>query len=161
MLVACDVEPGVVFERNGVRVTAILVDHGPVRALGYRIDAGGHSIVFSGDDRASENLVSMSRGVDVLVHSILAFTPEELADTTAVGIRRRAALELLGTPEQVGALFARTRPKQAVYYHYIPDPTILPRTRAIYSGPLELSEDLMQITVDDSISVNRRLSTRR
>lgn len=154
-LVAFDVEPGVVFDRNGVRVTAIVVDHGPVRALGYRIDAGGHSVVFSGDDRASENLLAMSRGVDVLVHSILAFTPEELADTTAVGVRRRAALELLGTPEQVGALFARARPKLAVYYHYIPDPIILPRTRAIYSGPLELAEDLMQITIGDSISVSR------
>ncbi|MGQ0702257.1 MAG: MBL fold metallo-hydrolase [Gemmatimonadales bacterium] len=159
-LIALDVGPGVVFDRNGVRVTAIVVDHGPVRAFGYRIDAGGHSVVFSGDDRASENLVAAARGVDLFVHSILAFTPEELADTTAVGARRRAALEMLGTPEQVGLLFARALPKLAVFYHYGRNPTILPRTRAVYSGPLELAEDLMQITIGDRIVVNRLPSPR-
>ena len=138
-LAASDVHPGVVLERNGVRVTAIVVDHGPVLAYGYRIDAGGRSVVFSGDDRASENLAAVSEGVDVFVHSIITFTPEQLADTTAVGARRRAALALLGTPEQVGPLFARAQPKLAVYYHYTRDSTLVPRTRAVYAGPLELA----------------------
>jgi ribonuclease Z len=159
-LAAFDVSPGVVLDRSGVRVTAIAVDHGPVRAYGYRIDAGGRSVVLSGDDRASENLVTASRGVDVLVHSIITFTPEQLADTSAVGRRRRAALELLGTPEQVGPLFTRARPRLAVYYHYTRDTAIVSRTRTAYSGPLELAEDLMQITIGERITVNRRARTR-
>ena len=153
---ARDVQPGVVFDRNGVRITAIVVDHGPVRAYGYRVDAGGRSVVFSGDDKASENLIEAARGADVFVHSILVFTPEQLADTSAAGRRRRAALEMLGTPEQVGPLFNRVQPKLAVYYHYTRDSTIVPRTRAAYSGPLELAEDLMQITIGERIAVNRR-----
>lgn len=159
-LAAFDVSPGIVLDRNGVRVTAIAVDHGPVRAYGYRIDAGGRSVVLSGDDRASENLVAASRGVDVLVHSIITFTSEQLADTTAVGRRRRAALELLGTPEQVGPLFTRAQPRLAVYYHYTRDTTIVSRTRNSYSGPLELAEELMQITIGERITVNRRAPTR-
>ena len=155
-LTARDVEPGVVFDRNGVRVTAIVVDHGPVRAYGYRVDAGGRSVVFSGDDRASDNLIEAARGADVFVHSIITFSAEQLADTSAVGRRRRAALEMLGTPEQVGPLFNRTQPRLAVYYHYTPDTTIVPRTRAVYSGPLELAEDLMQITIGERIAVSRR-----
>ena len=159
-LAGFDVSPGVVLERNGVRVTAIAVDHGPVRAYGYRIDAGGRSVVLSGDDRASENLVAASRGVDVLVHSVITFTSEQLADTTAVGRRRRAALELLGTPEQIGPLFTRAQPRLAVYYHYTRDPAIVSRTRASYAGPLELAEDLMQITIGERITVSRRASPR-
>ena len=95
-------------------------------------------------------------GADVFVHSIITFSAEQLADTSGAGRRRRAALEMLGTPEQVGPLFNRVQPKLAVYYHYTRDSTIVPRTRAVYSGPLELAEDLMQITIGERIAVNRR-----
>jgi ribonuclease Z len=44
---------GVVFEKDGVKVTAFEVDHGDVikPAYGYRIDYKGHSAVISGDTR--------------------------------------------------------------------------------------------------------------
>jgi ribonuclease Z len=153
---AFDVEPGLILDRGGVRVTALPADHGPVRAYGYRVDAGGHSVVFSGDDRASAQIAEAARGVDVFVHSVSVFSPAQLADTTAAGARRRAVLELLGTPEQVGPLFARAQAKLAVYYHYGRDSTIVPRTRAVYTGPLELAEDLMSITIGDRVAVDRR-----
>ena len=38
-----DIEEGIVFDEEGVKVTAFLVDHGPVLpAFGYRIDYRGH-----------------------------------------------------------------------------------------------------------------------
>ena len=68
---ATDVREGVVYDASGVKVTAFLVDHGPVKpAFGYRIDYGGHSVVISGDTKPSDNLVKFARGVDVLVHEI-------------------------------------------------------------------------------------------
>jgi ribonuclease Z len=37
--ITTDIREGVVHEANGLKVTAFLVDHGPVRpALGYRVD---------------------------------------------------------------------------------------------------------------------------
>ena len=44
---------GVVYEKNGVKVTAFEVDHGDAvkPAFGYRIDYNGHSAVISGDTR--------------------------------------------------------------------------------------------------------------
>ena len=64
-----DIEQGTVLESRGVKVTAFLVDHGPVTpAFGYRIDYGGHSVALSGDTRFSENLIKFAQGVDVLVH---------------------------------------------------------------------------------------------
>jgi len=52
-----------VYERNGVRVTAFQVDHGPEikPAYGYRIDCRGRSVLISGDTRFSENLVRMEK----------------------------------------------------------------------------------------------------
>ena len=40
---------GVVYEKNGVKVTAFEVDHGDAikPAVGYRIDYKGHSVVIS------------------------------------------------------------------------------------------------------------------
>jgi ribonuclease Z len=49
-VVAIDIGEGVVYDSNGVKVTAFLVDHGPVKpAFGYRVDFRGHSVAISGD----------------------------------------------------------------------------------------------------------------
>lgn len=58
-----------VFDRNGVVVRAFLVDHGHVKpALGYRIEYGGRSVVFSGDTVASPLVAEAARDCDLLVH---------------------------------------------------------------------------------------------
>ena len=57
---------GVVFDRNGVRVTAFAVDHGALikPACGYRIDHGGRSVLLSGDTRFDENLIARGQGLN-------------------------------------------------------------------------------------------------
>ena len=71
---------GVVYERNGVRVTAFEVDHGAEikPAYGYRIDYRGRSVLISGDTRFSENLIRNGKGVDLLVHAVASSKPELL-----------------------------------------------------------------------------------
>jgi ribonuclease Z len=50
----------VVYEKNGVRITAFEVNHGDLikPAYGYRIDYQNHSAVISGDTRFNENLIN-------------------------------------------------------------------------------------------------------
>src|SRR4030095_15292310 len=51
-VIATDIREGVIHEANGVKVTAFLVDHGPVKpAFGYRVDYRGRSVVMSGDTK--------------------------------------------------------------------------------------------------------------
>ena len=58
-----------ILDEDGVVVTAFAVAHDPVKpAFGYRFDYGGRSVVVSGDTRPCPNLVTQSRGADVLVH---------------------------------------------------------------------------------------------
>jgi ribonuclease Z len=77
VLLAEDIGEGVVYEKEGVKITAFEVDHTPVKpAFGYRIDHAGRSVVLSGDTRISENLIRYSQGVDVLIHNVAA--PETL-----------------------------------------------------------------------------------
>lgn len=54
------------------------------RALGYRIDYGGHSVVLSGDTRPSESLIRFAKRADLLVQQVyyvdeatLRTSPEE------------------------------------------------------------------------------------
>ncbi|MDQ1474540.1 MAG: ribonuclease [Bryobacterales bacterium] len=54
---------GVVYEKNGVKVTAFEVDHATAKpALGYRVDYGGRSVMVSGDTPVSENLIRSRKG---------------------------------------------------------------------------------------------------
>jgi ribonuclease Z len=67
-LLVTENEEGIVFENNGVKVIAFLVDHYPViPAYGYRIEYKGHSVVLSGDTRYSENLIKFAKGTDLLI----------------------------------------------------------------------------------------------
>jgi len=59
----------VIFEADGLRITAFEVMHEPVYpAVGYRFDYRGRSVVVSGDTAVSANLVRVSKDADVLIH---------------------------------------------------------------------------------------------
>jgi ribonuclease Z len=162
-VVATDIAQGVVYERNGVKVTAFEVDHATAKpAFGYRIDYGGRSVVLSGDTRVSENLIRFSKGTDLLVHEV-AWAKPELIDKSEAA---RIIIALHTTPEQAGIVFSRVKPKLAVYSHIVlftTDPNVveptgadlLRLTRKTYAGPLELGEDLMTILIGDKITVHR------
>ena len=64
--------PFVVMEDDRVRVTAVLVPHGPVfPAFAYRFDTDHGSVTFSGDTTYHPNLVTLARGSDLLVHEAI------------------------------------------------------------------------------------------
>jgi ribonuclease Z len=74
-------ESVVIFNKDGVTVTAFLVSHKPVDpALGFRFDYGGRSVVLSGDTLPDETLMAQSEGVDILVHD--AMNPDMLSVMT-------------------------------------------------------------------------------
>jgi ribonuclease Z len=162
-VLAEDITEGVVYEKNGVKVTAFDVDHGPVvkPALGYRIDYRGQSVVISGDTRFSENLIRFSKGVDVLIHEVGAAKEELMSKSEAV----RRIIAHHTTPEEAGRVFDRVRPKLAVYSHLALPSTpgiseltvqdLIALTRKTYSGSLEVGEDLMTIEIGNKIEVRR------
>jgi ribonuclease Z len=159
---AKDVAPGIVFERNGLRVTAFAVDHGPVKpAYGYRIDFGGRSAVFSGDTRYSESLVEAARGTDLLVHEVVSPDVERRLAQVRDSARIERIIAHHTTPEEAGRVFAAVRPRLALYTHIVPSPAtardLVPPTRRTYKGPLEVGYDLMMITIGERIEVSKRV----
>jgi ribonuclease Z len=157
-VVARDIDEGVVYDRNGVKITAFLVDHGPVKpAFGYRLDYGGRSVAISGDTRPSDNLVAFAKGVDVLVHE--AIDPDALRKLVPSQRLYEAIVGHHTTPEQAADIFRRVSPRLAVFSHTPGTPAILERTRRSYSGRVELGEDLMEIAIGEEVVVSRRQPT--
>ena len=149
-VVSHDIEQGVVFDEQGVKVTAFLVDHGPVApAFGYRVDYRGRSVVLSGDTRVSQNLIRFAQGVDVLIH--------EVVDPDVIRARNQRTAEAIiahhTTPEEAGELFARVKPRLAVYSHAPNTEDVMTKTRKTYAGPLQGPEDMLTINIGDRIDV--------
>lgn len=66
----------VIYERNGVIITSFPVIHALNGAVGYRVDYGGQSVVFSGDTVPTMTLVEAAQGCDLLIHE--GFPPPEV-----------------------------------------------------------------------------------
>lgn len=156
-------EDGVVYEKNGVKVTAFAVDHGELikPAYGYRIDYDGRSVVISGDTKFDRNLIAAAKGADLIIHEVALASDELLASSEQ--FRRIVAHHT--TPEEAGIVFAEVNPKLAVYTHFVilsgptipeaPLSTLIPRTRMNYKGPLVVGEDLMSFDVGDTVSISK------
>ncbi|HTM92720.1 MAG TPA: MBL fold metallo-hydrolase [Flavisolibacter sp.] len=151
-----EVQQGVVYEKNGVKVTAFEVDHFPVvPAFGYRIEYNGHSVVLSGDTRYSENLIKFAKGADLLIHEVV-IAPDSLSKSDP----QYNIVMHHTTPEQAAKVFTAVHPKLAVYSHIVKingrtEEDIMKKTKANYSGEVIMGEDLMSFLVSDTVSVNR------
>ncbi|KQV84815.1 hypothetical protein ASD15_06555 [Massilia sp. Root351] len=156
---AADIGAGVAYEKEGVRITAFEVDHGPVHpAFGYRIDYKGRSVVLSGDTRYSPALVRQARGADLLVHEVAAGSEELMRSSPVV----RNVIGIHTGPEDAGKVFAQAVPRLAVYSHIVlfgvTEPELERRTRTTYAGPLTIGEDLMTFDIGPRIKVTRTMA---
>ena len=148
-------QDGVVFEKNGVRVTAFEVNHGEAikPAYGYRVDYNGRSVLISGDTRLNDNVVKYGTGVDLLIHEVCAARPE-ITDAQA-----KAVMAHHTSPQEAGTVFARAKPKMAAFTHIVlisrlnvPAPSIdevISQARRTYGGPLVAGTDLMSFDIGD------------
>ncbi|KWV51463.1 ribonuclease Z [Bradyrhizobium macuxiense] len=156
---AKDVEPGPVYEKNGVKVSAIEVNHGEKikPSFGYVIEYDGKKVVLSGDTKPDERVAKAAGGADLLIHEVAVIDPE-LFKTYP---NYRAIENHHTSPEEAGKIFTRARPKLAVYSHIVfathsptqdvPEDALLARTRTSYRGPLVIGRDLMSFVISDKV----------
>jgi ribonuclease BN (tRNA processing enzyme) len=68
---ARDVEPGLIYQDENVKVTAFAVAHGDwSQAFGYRFETPDRVIVVSGDTSPTEAVAKQCGGCDILVHEV-------------------------------------------------------------------------------------------
>ena len=143
----------VVYQQDGIKITAFLVDHHPVDpAYGYRIDSGEQSIVISGDTTYSENLIKHANNVDLLIHEIAAANVDLLARNP----RLQKIMAYHTTPQQAALVFKATQAKAALYTHVLlfgtDEQSVLETTRSTYNGDVRIGHDLMKVGVGNVIT---------
>ena len=157
-----DVEPSVIYDEDGLRITAFEVDHGDgiVPAYGYRVDYGPYSAAFSGDMRYDERIIEHAKGVDVLVMEVISAEVEMRRAQVQGPLAVEKVIAHHISEEQAGSIFARVEPRLAVYSHIVPSPAIaedlIPPTRRTYDGPLAVGYDLMKITIGETVEIHPR-----
>ena len=144
-----EINAGVIYEQDGVRVTAFRVPHGSWKeAYGYRIDTPGRSVVISGDTAYSEELVEHAKGCDVLIHEVY---PEKSSrpENRPGGEFWPVYLRTFHTSDlEVGKVAAQVQPKLLILHHVVSrlgatDEDIVSAVRAGgFTGPVVVGHDL-------------------
>jgi ribonuclease BN (tRNA processing enzyme) len=108
-----------------------------LKSRGYRITGSdGKSVVYSGDTDVCDNLVTLAKGVDVLICECAL--PDEMK------------VEGHLTPSLAGRIAVQAGVKKLVLTHFYPEcdaVDIAEECRNTYKGPLVIAEDLMEVTM--------------
>ena len=151
-----EVQQGLIFEKNQLKVIAFDVDHGGgvKHAYGYKIIYKGRSVVISGDTNYSANLVSHAKNSDLLIH--------EIADAPLRVINKYPKVEGLmnyhTTPEEMARVINEAKPRYTVLTHMlllggITETDVIAKVKKLTNNKaeVELAYDLMAIDVKDDI----------
>jgi ribonuclease BN (tRNA processing enzyme) len=143
---AHDVPPGVVYQDENVKVTAVAVRHGswPL-ALGYRFDAAGKSIVISGDTAPAESLANACNGCDLLIHEVYIGSASSASHTPDHWARYMASFHT--SADELSELATRAHAKTLAVTHlaYMGGATEADLRMALgksYTGRIVIGHDL-------------------
>ncbi len=121
-----EMEEGIIYEKEGVKVTVFPVDHGIVKpAVGYRFEYKGKTIVISGDTLPCENMVRYSENADVLVHEAYSKRWLDKAVKKFPKIKETAegVVQYHSSTFEAAEIAQRANVKHLVFTHLIPAPS--------------------------------------
>ncbi|TPG37208.1 ribonuclease Z [Mycolicibacterium hodleri] len=145
-----EVTDGVVWGRDGVRISVAPTDHRPVEpTIGFRIEFDGASVVLAGDSVPCASLDALADGADALVHTVIRKDLVELVPQQ----RLRDILDYHSSVEQAADTAARADVGTLILTHYVPPltPGQEDDWRALadkaFHGRVELGDDLHRVEV--------------
>ena len=152
-------ERELVFDKDGLKVYAFVVDHTPVvPALGYRIEYGGNVVVITGDTIKTDNLVKHSKNADILFSEAISF---DMIDNAIVPLKRQnltRAVKIMTdikeyhmSPVIAAELAKEAEVKKLVYVHVVPallnekiEQVFLKGVSDVFTGDIVLGKDMMK-----------------
>jgi ribonuclease Z len=141
---------GVVWNADGVRITAGPTDHRPVEpTVGFRVDHDGSAVVLAGDTVPCAGLDELSHDADALVHTVIR---KDLVSQIPIQ-RFKDILDYHSSVEQAAATAASAGVGTLILTHYVP--ALIPgqedQWRALaaaeFGGRIELGDDLHAVQI--------------
>jgi ribonuclease Z len=149
-LAITEFEAGVIFEADGLRISAFEVDHRPVEpAYGFLFESAQGRVAFSGDTTVCDSLIQAAKDVDLLVHE--CFLHHEMAPRmrSAQGLANVASYHTLSS--EVGKVATRAGARALLLNHLVPvefdRDALLREVQADFTGPVVIGEDLLTVDV--------------
>lgn len=133
---------GIVLDDGKLKITALEVDHEPIRpAYAYRFDYKGRSVVITGDLQYHPPLIRGAQGADLLISEAISRNmAKSLEDATRAAGRPNTAKIMKDiqdyhiSPEEAADIANRANVQLLAFYHLLPTPDgLLPR-RLFSSG---------------------------
>lgn len=143
MASATEIETGVVFANDDIKVEAFTVPHGEIRpAFGYRVTTADKVVIISGDTTYSEELAQMARGADILIHEVMS--GDALSTQSEFWQQYHGASHTSAT--DVGRVANIAQPGLVVLYHILffsaSAEEIVAEVNRTYKGKVVLANDL-------------------
>lgn len=166
--------PLIIWDQDGLRITAFRVDHDPVQpAVGYRFDYGGRSLLISGDTAKSDELARNAAGVDLLVHEALAPHLVAIMNQAAQETGRENLVKITSdipdyhtSPVEAAEVAQAAGAGHLLLSHIVPplpfpgmEAAFLEGTGDAYDGPITLGRDGTQVSLprdSDAVEVSSR-----
>lgn len=149
-----EVTEGVVWARDGVRITVAPTDHRPVEpTIGFRVEFEGASVVLAGDTVPCASLDTLAAGAGALVHTVIR---KDLVEQMPVQ-RIRDILDYHSSVEEAAATAERAGVGILILTHYVPGiaPGQEDDWRALaataFSRQIELGDDLLRVEVHPGV----------
>ncbi len=149
-----EVEDGRAYDVDGLRVTAALEDHGPVKpALGFRFEHGGAAAVLAGDTKPCDGLDRLCDGADAYVQTVLR---PELVKALVESMHVKRLIDILdyhSSVEDAANTAKRAGVGTLVLTHMLPfcpagtEREWEDQARANFDGDVVIGPDLTSVTV--------------
>jgi len=137
-----EIEPGIVYQDNNIKVEAFPVKHGSWQAFGYKFYAPDRTIVISGDTAPTERCVEEYRGCDVLIHEVYSVAGFE---TRPPGWQKYHSSVHTSSLE-LAEMASKARPGLLILYHQLfwsaSEEELLLEVQSGYDGKVVSGKDL-------------------
>ncbi len=110
-----EIEEGLVYSDENVKVEAFLVEHPPFESYGYKFTTADKVIVVSGDTIPSENLIKQAKDCDILIHEVYSQQGVKQRSPKWKKYHRSVHTSSL----ELGEIAKRVNPKKLVLYHQL------------------------------------------
>jgi ribonuclease BN (tRNA processing enzyme) len=167
--------PALVYQDEAIRVFAVVNDHyhfapgtesaRTARSYAYRIEAGGRSIVLTGDTGPSRRVEALAKGADLLVSEVMdrAAIARDLAASGFSGSALEGFMKHMDanhlTPALAGEMAARAGVRALVLSHLVPgrdgdtsDAGYVHGLAGRFTGPVTVAKDLDRFAVGEEDS---------
>ena len=148
-----EIEAGEVTRAGDLVITAVDVDHYPVRpAFAFLFESPESRLAISGDTTYRPALIEACKGFDVLVHEVYIHSDESHQIEMRQDLGSRNVMSYHTASDLAGQVALEAGVRVLVLSHFVPtrfdEESLLQQVCESFPGPVIIGEDLMNIDVE-------------